>query len=166
MYDSREARATAIEADAGRTLAEHLDDLVTSAERLRANLAGMTVEADRAVLRMVSGAEVEGWEIVLLRIREVEIHHVDLAAGFGVGDWSERFARRSLDQVAPGFAARDDAPFGRLEAPDGAAWVIGSGATALRGPAPLLLGWLVGRSDAAGLVPEGRADVPAAPPWS
>ena len=96
MYASREARAAAIEADAGRPAAEHLSDLVTSAAAFRARLAQLPGTAEDVVLRMVSGAEVEAWEIVLLRIREVEIHHVDLAAGYGVDDWSDEFARRSL----------------------------------------------------------------------
>lgn len=166
MYASREARAAAIDADAGRSAAEHLRDLLTSAAALRTRLGALPVTAEDVVLRMVSGAEVEAWEIVLLRIREVEIHHVDLAAGYRVDDWSDEFARRSLDQVAAGFAGRDDVPFGRLCAPDGASWPVGPSPMSLHGPAPLLLGWLVGRSGGHGLEPEGRADVPPAPPWS
>ena len=74
----------------------------------------MSAAADGALLRMVSGAEIEGWELPLLRLREVEIHHVDLAAGYALADWPADFAPSTLDQVTPGFAAREGMPFGRL----------------------------------------------------
>ena len=87
MYVSRDARAAAIEADAYRPAAVQLADLVDSAEALSARLEAMSNEADDALLRMVSGAEIEGWELVHLRLREVEIHHVDLAAGYSPANW-------------------------------------------------------------------------------
>ena len=122
--------------------------------------------AEAAILRLGSGAEIEGWELPLVRIRELEIHHVDLDAGYSVTDWSDAFAMRTLDQVAPGFAARPDMPFGRLETLDGSAWRIGAADTSLTGPPQELLGWLLGRSGGSGLRPRGRNEIPAAPPWA
>ena len=59
-----------------------------------------------------------GWEIPLLRIREVEIHHVDLDAGYTPAHWSDDFVHRTLDQLAPFFRAERDMPVGRLAASD------------------------------------------------
>jgi len=166
MYASREARAAAIEADAYRPADVQLADLVGSAEELAARLDAMGPRADDAVLRMVSGAEVEGWEVPLLRIREVEIHHVDLAAGYLPEDWPEAFCLRTLEQVTPGFASREGMPFGRLADGTGRSWTVGESPTVLTGPVRSLLGWLVGRADGADLVATGRDDVPPAPAWS
>ena len=37
---------------------------------------------------MRAGATAYGWEIPLMRVREVEIHHVDLDAGYTPDDWA------------------------------------------------------------------------------
>ena len=126
----------------------------------------MGTVADDALLRMVSGAEIEGWEIVHLRLREVEIHHVDLAAGYARGRLAASVRPRTLDQVTPGFAARDGMPFGRLVDETGRSWAVGDAPATLTGPAASLLGWLVGRTDGSDLVPTGRGDVPPPPAWA
>ncbi len=165
MYGSREARVAAIEAGAGRPLADQQDDVEETAARFREAVAGVNDDVGDRVLRLGSGAEVEAWELPLLRIRELEIHHVDLAAGYGVDAWTDAFWTRTLDQVAGWFAAQDTAPFGRLVADEGGEWRIGSRAESLNGPGAVLLGWLLGRHDGTGLSPQGREDVPPAPPW-
>ncbi len=166
MYASREARDVDIEAGAGRGAAEQLADLESSGQRLSGLLAEHSDEADRRVLRVTSGAEVEGWEIPLLRIREVEVHHVDLAAGYAPTDWSEAFCVRTLDQVSGVFAERGTSPFATLVDDQTRTWVVGSGEASLRGPTSFLLAWLLGRHDGSELLPRGRNDVPPAPPWA
>jgi maleylpyruvate isomerase len=166
MYASPDARSAAIEADAHRPATVQLDDLVASAHTLAHRLARMTTAADDVLLRMVSGAEIEGWQLVHLRLREVEIHHVDLAAGYGPTNWPPSFAPHTLDQVAPGFAAREGMPFGQLIDPDGRSWTVGDSPASLTGPTASVLGWLLGRADGSDLTPTGRDDVPPPLPWA
>ncbi len=166
MYLSKEAKFAAIETDGVRPLEDQLVDLEATAQRLSVRLTELPHAADEAVLKMITGAEVEGWELPLLRIREVEIHHVDLALDYDVQSWTDEFSVRTLDQVSPGFAARGDVPFARLVAAGGRSWTVGPGLDSLTGRLPKLLGWLLGRGDGAGLRPEGRTDIPPAPPWS
>ena len=96
----------------------------------------------------------------------MEVHHVDLAAGYGPTDWSEEFCIRTLDQVTGVFAGRDNAPFARLVDDQDRTWVVGAGEASLHGPTNSLLAWLLGRRDGADLVPRGREDVPPAPTWA
>ena len=101
-----------------------------------------------------------------MRLREVEIHHVDLGAGYTSGDWSPAFAARTLDQLAPQFLGRDDCPVTELRDGAGRAWQVGTSGPTLTGPAHELAAWLVGRSSGAALTPSPAGAVPAAPPWA
>ena len=166
MYGSREARARDIDAGAGRSAAALLEDLETTSARLAARFEALTPSADRAVLMLGSGARIDGWELPLVRIRELEVHHVDLDCGYTVDDWSEPFCRRTLDQVCAGFAARPEMPIGWLVTESGERWRVGPGDVSLGGPLTHLLGWLLGRWPGDDLVPSGRADVPVAPAWA
>jgi maleylpyruvate isomerase len=115
---------------------------------------------------MGSGATAYGWEIPLLRTREVEIHHVDLGLGYSPYDWSPEFATRTLDQIAPGFRTKD-CPVGRLVATDGdGAWEIAAGGPQLSGPRTALLAWLTGRGAGEGLELTPPGEVPPAPRWA
>ena len=92
MYpDGPEGREAAIQAGAARHLGDLRLDLDESAERLLAAFAdGFPAEARSREVAMLRGATAYGWEIPLIRVREVEIHHVDLAAGYT----PERLERR------------------------------------------------------------------------
>src|SRR5688500_18781026 len=76
MYPSREVRDADIAAGAGRAAAEQLTDLAESARRLEESLAAMPSEAQERMVATAS-AQFPGREIPLVRVREVEIHHVD-----------------------------------------------------------------------------------------
>ena len=52
------------------------------------------------------------------RLAELEIHHVDLGAGYRPGDWPAGFVTATLARVAGDFAGRADAP-ACLARPDG-----------------------------------------------
>ena len=52
------------------------------------------------------------------RLAELEIHHVDLGAGYRPADWPASFVAANLDRVARDFAGRADAP-ACLARPDG-----------------------------------------------
>ena len=146
MYPGgREGRAADIEAGAGRHLGDLRLDLAEAAERLLSAFADdLPPEARDREVTMSSGATAYGWEIPLLRTREVEIHHVDLAAGYTPADWTAEFAARTLDQLAPFFRGARDCPVATLVASDSdGRWEVAADGPELAGPARELAAWLV-----------------------
>jgi maleylpyruvate isomerase len=174
MYPSPAARAADIEAGSGRRAEDLVADLAAAAERLARALAAMPPEAGDAVVQIGPAlTPVKGSELAYLRLREVEIHHVDLDIGQRPEDWSDPFVLRTLDQLVPRFAAEDGLSVGRLrDTASTREWALSDAAEdgELAGPGWLLLGWLTGRVDpraaaAAGLAWTGGGDVPSAPAW-
>jgi maleylpyruvate isomerase len=167
MYPGGPAgRSAAIEEGSGRHVGDLRLDLNESAERLLSAFADFDADG---LARQVEGPRSlrwSGWELPVIRMREVEIHHVDLVAGYTPADWSPAFAARTLDELAPQFLARADCPVATLRYPDGSAWQVGASGPTLSGRAHDLVAWLVGRSDGAGLTPSPPGEVPAAPRWS
>jgi maleylpyruvate isomerase len=160
------ARNAAIEEGAGRHVGDLRLDLNESAERLLVAFADFPRDG---LTREVEGpreATFGGWELPLLRVREVEIHHVDLAAGYQPGDWSPGFAARTLDQLAPQFRARGDCAVRTLRDGERGQWQVGETGPTLSGPATELMAWLVGRSSGSALTPSPPGAVPAAPRWA
>ena len=67
-------------------------------------------------------------ELPFRRLREVEVHHVDLGLGYSPAEWPAAYVDRELARSPPRLQARaDGAPL--------AAWLLG------RGPAPDLTSW-------------------------
>jgi maleylpyruvate isomerase len=168
MYpDGPEGREAAIQAGAARHLGDLRLDLDESAERLLAAFAdGFPAEARSREVAMLRGATAYGWEIPLIRVREVEIHHVDLAAGYTPEQWNDAFAARTLDQLAPFFRSARDCPVGVLVATDvDARWDVAADGPELAGPVTELAAWLVGRSPGGGLAARPAGAVPPAPRW-
>jgi maleylpyruvate isomerase len=102
----------------------------------------------------------------------VEIHHVDLGAGYAPGDWPQDFATAALPGVAESFSGRDDVPGCRI-LPDGAAagfWIgpaacDAAPAVVVTGPTRDLLAWLLGRGAGTGLRVAAGATLPVLPAW-
>ncbi|WP_433084880.1 maleylpyruvate isomerase family mycothiol-dependent enzyme [Dactylosporangium sp. CA-052675] len=143
-YASREAREADIEAGAPRPASVQLADLAASATRLSTAIDAMPAEAWSTVVTMPSGTEVPAARLVWSRLCEVELHHVDLDAGYGPADWPEAFPPRLLHDPATPRAAT-------LEAPDGTVLLTVPGAATVRGPVHALAAWLTGRGDGAEL---------------
>jgi len=117
------ARAAEIEAGAGRGAAEQIADVRTSAAAVERVASTLPAVAWGRLTRSVSG-ELQPMSVVLVgRIREVEIHHVDLGLGYGPGDWPTEFVEETLAVELPRLTERV-APEALL------AWLTG------RGPAP------------------------------
>jgi maleylpyruvate isomerase len=88
------------------------------------------------------------WMSVWARWRETEIHHVDLDAGYTHSQWPAEFVGLLLPRVLPTLAGRlTGGVTVRAEVSGGApaAEETCSDAVIVRGPAPALLCWLVGR---------------------
>ena len=162
-----EGREAEIAAGVGRHLGDLRLDLAESADRLLAAFAdGFPEEARSREVAMSRGGSAAGWEIPLIRSREVEIHHVDLDAGYTPDDWSPGFAARTLDQLSPFFRDARECPVGTLVATDrDGRWDVAADGPELAGPATELAAWLVGRSRGTGLQLSSAGAVPPAPRW-
>src|SRR5512139_1694733 len=190
QYRDERARTEQIDADAVRSPADLLD-------RVRAATAGV-IEAigdhpadawDRPV-EWLGGAMRPVRGVVPSLLQELEIHHVDLDAGYGPADWPGWFTDAQLRRVLADFAADDEMQPVRVSAvdlqiehdfsvrgnrsdADSDGDCDGAGGTGGdRGAAPLVSGaghavlaWLIGRSPGEDLTltPPGRLPVP--PPW-
>jgi maleylpyruvate isomerase len=163
MYPSFEHRSAEIEEGAGRTLAEHVADLGESAERFVAEMREMTPATMRNPVRHLNGRELTPPLLIWSRLREVEVHHVDLDAGYGPADWPEGFTLHLLREVVSdrgtaGPAIRVTATDAQFSAEIGA----GSAPVEVRGPARALAAWLIGRSNGDDL---SGVPLPDLPTW-
>jgi maleylpyruvate isomerase len=125
QYPSTRARDAGIEAGAGRGAAELLADLRGSAAAFDAEAAALDERAWQVAVRGMRGPGHPAWLTLVRRLVEVEVHHVDLGAGFGPADWPGRFVREQLPRTVADFADRPDAPACRLRVTDAAAGEAG-----------------------------------------
>jgi maleylpyruvate isomerase len=170
QYESLDSRAADIDADAARSAAEHLRDLLDSGERFAAAVRDMPAAAWTAVVEWTSGTKSPAARVMWSRLREVEIHHVDLGAGYGPADWPEAFTLRMIRSLAQDFGARTDAPRAVLRSPEVSHdLVLGAEGEAagpvVSGPAAAIVAWLIGRSGGHALSVEPEGPLPAVPDW-
>jgi maleylpyruvate isomerase len=181
QYPSQEARNAGIEAGAARTAAELADDVRESATAFASEAAGVPAESWSV---MVGAPGHPAWFTLFRRLGEIEIHHVDLGAGYGPADWPAPFVAEQLERVMDQFAGRDDVPPCLLElsdtgqrlvlGPPGAPGQAREGEVTVSGPAGLMLAWLIGRDPGRSLAvrtgqePAGGASAlpPKLPNWS
>jgi maleylpyruvate isomerase len=136
MYPSEESRARSVEAGAGRSAAELAADLRASAGAFAAAAGDLPAAAwDAPVARRADTFPARG--ILTRRRSELEIHHVDLDAGYQPDDWPADFVQVALARVARDFAGRADAPR-LLACPEGqeAAFPIGPATPGPATPGP------------------------------
>jgi maleylpyruvate isomerase len=177
-YASPAAREQAIEAGCRRPLAEQLADLRAAHDRFADAAAAMPAAAWAFHLPPI-GQSAAG--LPWARLREVEVHRVDLARGYTPADWTDAFALRLLREIVAGTPAGAPPlilrPLG-LEHPLslGAVPQAGgpetsgpetsgpeSGVPEVGGPTKSLAAWLAGRADGADLTisPDGELPTPA-----
>jgi maleylpyruvate isomerase len=143
MYASEEARDADIEAGAGRSSAELVEDVEQSAAvlaehlpRLRPDHAELRLERTPGVFLVKAG------RIPFVRLREVAYHHVDLDAGFTFDDIEPELQRRFLDEEVRRLRSSEVVPDLTLRATDGGEWTVGIGTASVTGTQASLLGWL------------------------
>jgi maleylpyruvate isomerase len=156
MYASDEARDSDIEALAGKVPSE-----------LRARLmGGATLFADAA-----AAVPADGWSSRIertpggrtfaaatttgMRLREVEIHHADLDAGYAARDWSPEFCSLLLDAMAKREAGVE--PFRASPTDLDGTWTFGEGGPTVTGTGADLGWWLTGRGDGDGVTSDNGA---------
>ncbi|MEU6572869.1 maleylpyruvate isomerase family mycothiol-dependent enzyme [Streptomyces sp. NPDC046805] len=159
MYVSAEARNADIERDAARPLAAHLADLRESAARFQE--AGAVPADWSRTVELRGGVTDSAARLPFRRWVEVELHHVDLGAGYELEDLPTEFVEREIAFLAERFAGHQDVPAIDLVTDRGR--VGGTGGGAAGGPVTVegstadLLGWLSGRRDGSALTVKGGA---------
>jgi maleylpyruvate isomerase len=168
MYDSMDQRARDI-ADLGEAVPSEI----------RARLMGATTTLADAILAMPDdqwqarvertpgGRTMRASAVPGMRLRELEIHHVDLDAGYTRADWGLPFAEHLLDAMAK--RLRPDEPFEVRPLDSNRIWALGGGVAendvlVVTGPATDLAWWLTGRS-APHTVSCSRGELPSIEGW-
>jgi maleylpyruvate isomerase len=169
QYASAQAREEGIIAGADRPAGELLADLDESAQLLAAEAASLAPTDWAAEVGGMRGASHPAWFTLARRLTEVEIHHVDLGAGYEPADWPPEFATELLEPVAGDFTDAGCPAATLVSTDSGSSFRIGEPGSAsgpvITGPDWLLLAWLTGRSPGAGLTAEPAGPLPPLPAW-
>ncbi len=166
QYASLTQRTADIEAGGGRDTAAQLEDLDAACARFADAVSAMPAAAWSTVVRWTDGRESPAAQVMWRRLREVEIHHVDLGTGYQPSDWSEAFSLRLLRGVARDLSARDGNLRFVVRSPEvGHDVAVGDGTTepVISGPAWAAAAWLVGRGSGAGLAVGPPGALPVVP---
>lgn len=146
MYPSPEVRAAEIDDRAAMPWPDLVDEVSAAGVALGARLATLREPVATRSLRLASGAVISPAEIAAVRIREIEIHRVDLAAEYQPVDWSHAFTLRTLSQLTPFFREKREVGVQVLRCVDsGSCWTVGDDGPDLWGTEADLLAWLIGR---------------------
>ena len=149
MYDSDEARDTDIAELATAAPSELRDRLLAGSTLVLEAIDAVPADRwDARVERTPGGRSIRAGSFPGMRLREVEIHHADLGAGYSRSDWSPAFAEHLLDAMP----RRLDLPgaFEIKPLDSGRTWLVGDGESQypvpiVTGPAADLGWWLTGR---------------------
>jgi maleylpyruvate isomerase len=169
MYASNADRDADIEEGAGRLAQVLIEDLRASSDRLMAAAAAMPELAWSAGVTARRPAPFPAADIPSMRLHEVWVHLVDLAAGVTFADVPADHLEHLVAEAVTRHINRPDGKRVRLtvELPGDRerVWDLVNGRDDPRhdvsGSAADAVAWLTGRSDGSGL----RGDVPVLPAW-
>ncbi|MFG2300828.1 maleylpyruvate isomerase family mycothiol-dependent enzyme [Actinacidiphila glaucinigra] len=168
QYESGDRRDKDIEEGAGRSLAEHLDDLRVSADRLALAIEELPPRNWAAQVAMRSGRVIAAAEIPYLRLMEIYFHHVDLGLEYTCAHLPEDFATRELGAIIDDLSGHEGVAAVRIhDTGSGEKWVIGAAdepELTVGGPRHALLAWVSGRSGGEDLTAHPDVPLPVLPP--
>jgi len=169
QYASSAERDSQIEERSTLPRDELIAEIARSAAAFRDTARDLPDGAWTAEVRGLNGPPHPAWFTLRRRLAEIEIHHVDLDAGYGPADWPPEFIDEMLYQVAGRLAGDPHAPAaiatdsgtGRqfLLAPDRPAELV------ITGPGHALLAWLLGRGGGDGLAADPPGPLPPVPAY-
>lgn len=143
QYASWEVRDGDIESASGRTLGEHLAALTESAARFEHAAESLPPERWSSIVAGIGGDPQPVSNYLMGRRREIEVHHVDLDAGYEARHWPTEFVESKLGHAAEKLSRRAVGGFEivatdlrisyRIGAGDAAGSVQGPGHRILRG---------------------------------
>ncbi|MFE0376905.1 maleylpyruvate isomerase family mycothiol-dependent enzyme [Streptomyces inhibens] len=164
QYASRRARDAEIETGAHRPVAALVADVRETAAHFRRTVEELPAPAWQATIRPFTGELCTPRRILVIRVRELELHHVDLDIGYGFADIPASARQTILADVLGYYAEAEDVPDFMLR--DGAGALLGrfgTGGPVVSGTPADGLAWLAGRSDGARLA--ATAELPVLPRW-
>lgn len=166
IYESNTRRNADIEELARADISDLRDRLFAAGQGLRDAFESLDPgQWDGTIRRLPDGPI---WPVATLpttRRREVEIHHADLDARYGRGDWPADFCIELLDSVTAHHADSPDSPVFTIRATDTVrTWAVGAEQPVVEGTAADLGWWLVGRGTGEGLTCEA-GELPRLGPW-
>ena len=97
-YASREARDAEIERTAAQAAKDLAADVADSAMALRTIARQLPDRAWAHSVQVLGPAPFPAAQLLTRRLVEVELHHCDLAAGYGPADWPDSFASLELEE--------------------------------------------------------------------
>jgi maleylpyruvate isomerase len=169
MYASAEARDEDVDELAGEDPAELRERFLASTATFAKALEAMHADDwDGRFERTPGGPDFALANVALMRVREVEIHHADLDAGYTADDWPEGFRRLLLDSMtkrpypAP-FVVRPTDLDGTWEYGEGGAQAVGT-VPVVTGPSAAAGWWLTGRGSGEGLTSD-TTELPEVETW-
>ncbi|KAF0849724.1 maleylpyruvate isomerase [Nocardia caishijiensis] len=167
QYPSVAVRDADIECGAGRSPAVQQADFAASAHRWQALAGTMSATDWAAEVRNRQGGTLTADIVPWMRLRETEIHHVDLDVGYTPADWPKEFVARLLPETVTDLSAdlRPEAtPTFDIQSTD-TDFIATIGPArpnhTVLGPANALLAWLLGRSPGTDLT----GPLPPLPAW-
>ena len=149
MYDSDEKRDSDIEDLATAEPAEIRDRLLAGTTLLQEAIEAIPGDRwDTRVERTPGGRSIRARAFPEMRLREIEIHHVDLDAGYTTADWEPKFIEHLMDAMDKRVHTGRAFEVRPLDSPR--TWVFGPGESeypvpVVTGPAADLAWWLTGR---------------------
>ncbi|ANP57106.1 hypothetical protein AVL59_41090 [Streptomyces griseochromogenes] len=160
------AMARATEETAALPAAELVAEVRGCLERFAAEARDMPAAAWQSMVAALAGWRHPAWFTLRRCLRELETHHLDLGVGYRTADWPTAYVSWALDDTLSAFKAQGFAA-SSVEAVDlGRSWQVGTEGPAIAGPGHTLLGWLSGRTSAAGLVSDRPPTaLPRRPVW-
>jgi maleylpyruvate isomerase len=163
MYASQEARDGDIEELAGKAPSAIRTRLLGGCTDLSDAIAAVPEdEAGTTIERVPGGRSFTVADVPWMRLREVEIHHADLAAGYDRSAWDPEFAAHVLDSMLTRHGATE--PLTARSTDLDREWTYGEGGPVVSGRTVDLAWWLTGRGDGEGLRSE-RGVLPQIGAW-
>ena len=164
MYASPESRDADIDALAAEAPTVVRERFLTATGRYSEALEAMAEgDWDGRFERTPGGQSIALGNVPLMRVREVEIHHADLGAGYSADDWPGDFTVLVLESMTK---RPYPAPFTVRPTDLDRTWHYGDGedGAVVTGTSTAIAWWLTGRGTGAGLTSD-TTDLPEVDPW-
>jgi maleylpyruvate isomerase len=162
MYASAESRDADIATGAARPADVQAEDLAATTSRLQEKFRSLPETAWNAKVTWPNGTTRTADQIVVSRLNEVEVHHVDLGLGYSFDD----MPAETRDVLLGYASARWQAELGVVLRSTDTPWsspADTAGARIISGGSAALLGWVLGRTDGTTLTYDGM--LPVLPAW-